>query len=30
MMIKPHDAAWLWVDPGGNFAIKIQAMRKQT
>lgn len=28
--MKPQEAAWLLVLPGGNSAIKTQAMRKQT
>lgn len=30
MMIKPHEALVLFVEPGGNLAIRMHAMRKQT
>lgn len=30
MIMNPQDAAWLFVDPGGNSAIKMHAMRKHT
>ena len=29
-MMKPHEADLLLLDPTGNLAIRIQAMRKQT
>ncbi len=29
-MINPHEADLLLLDPTGNLAIRIQAMRKQT
>jgi hypothetical protein len=29
-MMKPQDAAVFALEPGGNLAIKMHAMRKQT
>lgn len=30
MMMNPHEAPALCVDPGGNWAMRIQAIKKQT